>query len=229
MPAERDRPSTPDPHSPCVKPTGVLQPSFSPETAFVRAFRSRAGMRAADMMTRPFMEDEAYRSCGAFTKAAAEGLKLALSAILNEAGLPADLLSIEASPEAGYLVVTRRTFDARERKAYGFGPPFREGDEEGRCVAILFCEPFAELSELAQPLIRPNEDPWKVVGLVTADASLTNLSSRAYRSGVDVVYHTALTDLMGRIRTADADAAFAGLLRDEYVKNWTSLFEDLHL
>lgn len=59
--------------------------------------------------------------------------------------------------------------------------------------------------------------------------SLTNLSSRTYHSGVDVVYHTALTDLMGRIRTVDADAAFAGLLRDEYVKNWTSLFEDIHL
>lgn len=229
MPAERDRPSTPDPHSPYVKPTGVLQPSFSPETAFVRAFRSRAGMRAADMMTRPFMEDEAYRSCGAFTRAAAEGLARALNEILNEAGLPADLVKVEASPEAGYLVVARRTFDARERKAYGFGPPLRAGEEEGRCVAILFCEPFAQPNELAQPLIRANEDPWKVVGLVTADASLTNLSSRTYHSGVDVVYHTALTDLMGRIRTVDADAAFAGLLRDEYVKSWTSLFEDIHL
>lgn len=229
MPAERDRPSTHDTPDLFVKPTGVLKPSLTPETAFVRAFRSRAGLLAADTMTRPFMEDEAYRSCEAFTKAAAEGLKLALSAILNEAGLPADLLSIEASPEAGYLVVTRRAFNARERKAYGFGPPFRAGDEEGRCVAILFCEPFALPDELPQPLIRPNEDPWKVVGLVTADASLSNLSIRAYRSGVDVVYHTALTDLMGRIRTADADAAFAGLLRDEYVKNWTSLFEDLHI
>lgn len=211
--------------------TDITIPHDSPERAFRRACGSMIADPAAERLAEPFLtSDEPYESREAFTRAAAEGLSAALPPLLKEAGLPEDLLVVDAQPEKGYVILNRRAFPPEEREACGFAPPPHAHDAEPRCVAVLFCEPFVKLEDAARPIVPHNTDPRKVVGLVTAETSVQNLSVLARHSGVDVVYHTRLSQLLDRLIGTPSLETLDALIEENRVTFIEAfIFEDLRL